>query len=112
MTAEAVEDFLRGTDRERGRLFLVERAARHPVRALLLELHVVLYDPDDVCLSFEVVDECLGVTHYLKTRIRVRSTTAVLLRYFFKSALRTKASTILLMARAPCLVGRKITTPA
>ena len=44
----------------------MERAARHPVRALLLELHVILNDPDDVCLSFEIVDECLGVTHYLK----------------------------------------------
>jgi hypothetical protein len=30
----------------------MERAARHPVRALLLELHVILYDPDDVGLSF------------------------------------------------------------
>jgi catechol 2,3-dioxygenase-like lactoylglutathione lyase family enzyme len=63
VTAEAVEDLLRRTDGKRRRLFLVERAARHPVRALFLELHVVLYDPDDVCLSFEVVDECLGVTH-------------------------------------------------
>jgi hypothetical protein len=70
VTAKAVENFLCGTDGKRGRLFLVERAARHPVRALLLELHVVLYDPDDVCLSFEVVDECLGVTH-LSVFIRV-----------------------------------------
>jgi hypothetical protein len=41
----------------------VKRAARHPIRALLLELHVVLHNSDDVCLSFEIVDECLGVTH-------------------------------------------------
>jgi hypothetical protein len=41
----------------------MKRATRHPVRALLLELHVVLNDPDDVCLSFEIVDECLGITH-------------------------------------------------
>ena len=89
----------------------MERATRHPVRALLLELHVLLNDPDDVCLSFEIVDECLGVTHYLKIRMRVRSTIAVRLRYFSKSALRIKASTILVTARAPCLVGRKTTTP-
>jgi hypothetical protein len=41
----------------------MKRATRHPVRTLLLELHVVLNDPDDFCLSFEIVDECLGVTH-------------------------------------------------
>ena len=52
----------------------MKRAARHPVRALFLELHVVLDYPDYVCLSFEIVDECLGVTHYLKMRMRVRST--------------------------------------
>src|SRR5215213_9731923 len=71
VTTEAVEDFLRGTDGERGRLFFMERAARHPVRALLLELHVILYDPDDVCLSLEIVDECLGVTH-LKCEPRLK----------------------------------------
>ena len=111
VTAETVEDFFRRTDGKRGRLLFMKRAARHPVRALLLELHVVLDDPDDVCLSFEIVDEGLGVTHYLKMRIRVRSTTAVRLRYCFKSALRTKASTILVTAIAPCLLGRKTTTP-
>src|SRR5215213_1488259 len=41
----------------------MKRAAGHPVRALFLELHVVLDYPDDVCLSFEIVDEYLGVTH-------------------------------------------------
>src|SRR5687768_8728323 len=81
-------------------------AACHPVRALLLELDVVLHHPDDVCLSFEVVDESLGVTHYLKICIRVRSTTAVRRRYFLKSALLTNASTIFETASAPCLVGR------
>ena len=49
----------------------MERAARHPVRALLLELHVVLYDPNDVCLSFQIVDECLGVTHLFKSEPRI-----------------------------------------
>src|SRR5918994_6507713 len=41
----------------------MKRAAGHPVRALFLELHVVLNDANDVCLSFEIVDESLGVTH-------------------------------------------------
>src|SRR5687767_15161718 len=106
MTTKAVEDFLGRTDGKRRRLFLMKRAAGHPVRALLLELHVVLDHPDDVCLSFEVVDESLGVTHYLKICIRVRSTTAVRRRYFLKSALLTNASTIFETASAPCLVGR------
>ena len=57
MTAETVKDFFGGTDRKRRRFLFVERAAGHPVRAFLLELHVVLDDPDDVCLSFEIVDE-------------------------------------------------------
>jgi hypothetical protein len=43
--------------------------------------------------------------------MRVRSTIAVRLRYFFKSALLTKVSTIFVTARAPCRVGRKTTTP-
>jgi hypothetical protein len=63
MTTEAVEDFFCGTDGKRRRLLLVEGTTRHPVRALLLELHIVLYHPDDVCLPSEIVDECLGVTH-------------------------------------------------
>ena len=41
----------------------MERATGHPVRALLLELHVILDDANDVSLSFEIVDECLGVKH-------------------------------------------------
>ena len=41
----------------------MKRAAGHPV---FLELHVVLNDADDVCLSFEIVDESLGVTHWEK----------------------------------------------
>src|SRR6185503_4725475 len=41
----------------------MKRTTRHPVRPLLLELHIILYNPNDVCLSFEIVDECLGVTH-------------------------------------------------
>lgn len=63
MTTKAVEDLLPGADGERRCLLLMKRATRHPVRALFLELYVVLDDPDDVCLSFEIVDECLGVTH-------------------------------------------------
>ena len=66
VTPKTVEDLLGGTDGKRGRLLLMKRTARHPVRALLLELHVVLHNPDDVCLSFEIVDECLGVTHLFK----------------------------------------------
>ena len=36
VTAEAVKNSFRGTDRERRRLFLVKRTARHPIRTLLL----------------------------------------------------------------------------
>jgi hypothetical protein len=63
VTAKTIEDLLGGTDGEGWRLFLVKWTTRHPVCALLLELHVVLNDADNVCLSFEVVDECLGVPH-------------------------------------------------
>ena len=73
MATEAIEDLFSGTDGKRRRFFLVKRAACHPVCALFLELDVILDDPDYVCLSFEIVDECLGVTHHLKMRIRVRS---------------------------------------
>jgi hypothetical protein len=41
----------------------MKRAGGHPVCALLLELHVILDDADDVRLALEVVNECLGVAH-------------------------------------------------
>ena len=43
----------------------MEGTARHPVRALFLQAHVVLDDADDVCLALKVVDECLRITHCL-----------------------------------------------
>jgi hypothetical protein len=66
VTTKTVEDFLGWTDLKRRRLLLVKRAARHPIRALLLELHVILNHTDNIRLALEVVDECLGVPHYLK----------------------------------------------
>ena len=43
--------------------FPCETGSRPSSLPLFLELHVVLNDADDVCLSFEIVDESLGVTH-------------------------------------------------
>src|SRR5437588_12146726 len=60
---EAVENILRRVHGERRRLLLMERAARHPVRALLLQGHVVRDDADDVRLPPQVVYECLRVAH-------------------------------------------------
>ena len=48
-------------------------AARHPVCALLLELHVILDDADDVSLSFEIVDECLGVEHSIRVVLKTEA---------------------------------------
>jgi hypothetical protein len=52
MAAETVEDFLGWTDGKRWSFLFVERATRHPVCALFLELHVVLDHADDVGLAF------------------------------------------------------------
>lgn len=46
--------------------------ARDPIRAGLLQRHIVLDDPDDIGLAAEVIDECLGKTHYC-----IRSAAAV-----------------------------------
>src|SRR2546428_1150 len=55
---------LRRIDRERRRLFLVKRAARHPVRSLFLQIRRIrLYYPDQIGPVFEIVDEVLGVEH-------------------------------------------------
>ena len=77
VTAETVEDLFGRTDGERRRLFLVKRATRHPVCALFLELHVILNDADDVSLSFEIVDESLGVTHWANGRRYCLNSTSV-----------------------------------
>src|ERR1044072_1436256 len=42
VTTEAIKHLLGGTHRKRRRLLFMKRAARHPVSALLLELHIVL----------------------------------------------------------------------
>src|ERR1043165_5504064 len=51
VTSEAVENIFGWIDRKRWRLLLMKRAASHPVRALLLERHVILDDAHDVRLS-------------------------------------------------------------
>src|SRR5205085_10892151 len=61
--AEAIENILRRIDRKRRRLLLVKRTARHPVRALLLQRHIILYDAHDVRLASEIVNECLREAH-------------------------------------------------
>ena len=43
----------------------MEGAARHPVGALLLQRYVVLDDPDDISLAFEIVDKDLGIAHWI-----------------------------------------------
>ena len=44
----------------------MKRATRHPVRAFLLERHMVLDDAYDIRLAPQILDECLVITHWLK----------------------------------------------
>ncbi len=51
-------------DRERRRLFLMKRTARHPIRPFLLQiLSIRLYYPHQIGTGFQVIDEVLGVEH-------------------------------------------------
>src|SRR6185437_1183882 len=58
--AEAVIELLGRTDRERRRLFAVERTARLVVGARLLERHVAVDDLDDVDARKKRLDEIAG----------------------------------------------------
>ena len=51
----------------------MEWTTRHPVRALLLQLNVVLDHTDDISLPSKIVDECLGVTHSLELILPVEA---------------------------------------
>ena len=47
----------------------MKRATRNPVGAGLLERHIVLHDADNVRLAFEIVDESLRETHWVKSAV-------------------------------------------
>ena len=51
VAAKTVEDSFGRTDGKRRGFLFMKWATRHPVRALLLELHVVLDDANDVRLT-------------------------------------------------------------
>ena len=50
----------------------MEWAASHPIRALLLQLNVILDYTDDVSLPSKIVDESLGVTHCRELKLPYR----------------------------------------
>ncbi|MCW0450032.1 hypothetical protein NB706_002866 [Xanthomonas sacchari] len=58
--AEAVVELLGWRHRERGRAFVVERAARRVLLALALQRHARADHLDDVGACEQVVDECVG----------------------------------------------------
>jgi hypothetical protein len=51
VAAKTIEDFFGRADGKRRGFLFMKWATRHPVRALLLELHVVLDDANDVRLT-------------------------------------------------------------
>src|SRR6185436_15314742 len=57
---KAVIELLRGADRERRRLFVVERAQPEVIRAGLFQLHVARHDVDDVDANEKVLLEGFG----------------------------------------------------